>query len=165
MCIHCGIYHPLCGSLRSSAREGVSVEALVSELKGSLQWSESCVAVVRHIWKEEGPALCSMPREALSVGQVRSVYIGTQRAHAHAHTQLVSMDWQLGMAMSSSSCRSLNSPYITLQLNVADPSGSLRQKTLQLTVAEFQVRLYRYTDIAKLMVLLYTILYIMAFSL
>lgn len=53
--------------------------------------------------------------------------------------QLVSMDWQLGMAMSSSSCRSLNSPYVTLQLNVADPSGSLQQRTLQMTVSEFQV--------------------------
>ena len=49
------------------------------------------------------------------------------------------MDWQLGMAMSSSSCRSLNSPYLTLQFNLADPSGALRKKTLQMTVAEFQV--------------------------
>jgi hypothetical protein len=105
---------------KSAASEGVSAEELVSELKSSPQWLESSMAVIRHIWKEEGPALCSKPKETLSVGQ------------------LVSMDWQLGMTMSSSSCRSLHSPYLTLQLNVADPSGSLIQRTLQLTIAEFQ---------------------------
>lgn len=105
---------------KSAASEAVSVESLVSELKSSSQWSESCVAVIRHIWKEEGPTLCSKSKETLSVGQ------------------LVSMDWQLGMAMSSSSCRSLNSPYVTLQLNIADPSGSLQQRTLQMSVSEFQ---------------------------
>ena len=47
--------------------------------------------------------------------------------------------------MSSSSCRSLNSPYLTLQLNLANPSGSLQQRTVQMTVSEFQVRvLYIY---------------------
>ncbi|CAI8043426.1 COMM domain-containing protein 6 [Geodia barretti] len=105
---------------KSAASEGASVESLVSELKSSMMWSDSCVAVVRHIWKEEGPALCGKPKETLLVGQ------------------LLSMDWQLGMAMSSSSCRSLNSPYLTLQFNLADPSGALRKKTLQMTVAEFQ---------------------------
>ena len=28
------------------------------------------MAVVRHVWKEEGPTLISMPQETLSVGQV-----------------------------------------------------------------------------------------------
>ena len=55
---------------RSAASEKVSVEALVLELKSSSQWSESCVAVIRHIWKEEGSTLCSKPKETLSVGQV-----------------------------------------------------------------------------------------------
>ena len=122
---------------RSAASEGASVEALVSELKSSLQWSESSVAVVRHIWKEEGPALCGRPKDTLLVGQVCSET--HTHTHACAHTQLVSMEWQLGMAMSSSSCRSLNSPYLTLQLNITDPAGALRRNTLQMTVAEFQV--------------------------
>ena len=46
------------------------MESLVSELKSSMMWSDSCVAVVRHIWKEEGPALCGKPKETLLVGQV-----------------------------------------------------------------------------------------------
>lgn len=139
-----GIFHCLCMgyNYRSAATEAVSVEGLVSELKSSSQWSESCVAVIRHIWKEEGPALCSKPKETLSVGQVRRsvpCQWGEWGFSLPLH-QLVSMDWQLGMAMSSSSCRSLNSPYLTLQLNISDPSGSLRQRTLQMTVSEFQVR-------------------------
>lgn len=65
----------LCTWYRSAASEAVTVETLVSELKSSSQWSESCVAVIRHIWKEEGPTLCSKSKETLSVGQVRSVAI------------------------------------------------------------------------------------------
>ena len=48
----------------------MGVEGLVTELKSSMMWSDSSVAVIRHIWKEEGPALCSKPKEALLVGQV-----------------------------------------------------------------------------------------------
>ena len=55
---------------RSAAQEGAGVDALVQELKASLQWGEGALAVLKHVWKEEGPALCSMPKEALSVGQV-----------------------------------------------------------------------------------------------
>ena len=57
-------------SCRSAALEGMSVDALVAELKASLEWGEGVLAVVKHVWKEEGPALCSLPKEALSVGQV-----------------------------------------------------------------------------------------------
>ena len=46
------------------------MDALVAELKASLEWGEGVLAVVKHVWKEEGPALCSLPKEALSVGQV-----------------------------------------------------------------------------------------------
>ena len=40
------------------------------ELKSSLEWGEGVLAVVRHVWKEEGATLCGMPKEALTVGQV-----------------------------------------------------------------------------------------------
>ena len=55
---------------RSAALQGMGVDALVAELKASLEWGDGMLAVVKHVWKEEGPALCSMPKEALSVGQV-----------------------------------------------------------------------------------------------
>lgn len=55
---------------RSAAEAKLSADDLVGELKSSLEWSEEAMAVVRHVWKEEGPALSSMPQETLSVGQV-----------------------------------------------------------------------------------------------
>ena len=51
------------------------------------------------------------------------------------------MEWQLGVAMSSSSCRSLHCPYLTLQLKVADTTGRPQQQTVQMTLPEFQVKL------------------------
>ena len=53
--------------------------------------------------------------------------------------QLVSMDWKLGVAMSSSSCRSLNSPYVSLQLRIAEAGGNIRLQTVEMTIPEFQV--------------------------
>lgn len=50
------------------------------------------------------------------------------------------MDWKLGVAMSSSSCKSFNSPYITLQLKVAESEGTIKQHTMQMTIPQFQVR-------------------------
>ena len=49
------------------------------------------------------------------------------------------MDWKLGVAMSSTSCRSLNAPYVTLQLRLTDSTGASRLHTLDMTVPEFQV--------------------------
>ena len=58
---------PVC---RSAASAGLSADGLVSELKDSMEWSDGVLAVVKHVWKEEGPSLCGMPKEALTVGQV-----------------------------------------------------------------------------------------------
>lgn len=60
---------------RAAAQEKLSADDLMGELKSSLGWSEGAMAVVRHVWKEEGPALISMPQETLSVGQVSIEYI------------------------------------------------------------------------------------------
>ena len=49
------------------------------------------------------------------------------------------MDWKLGVAMSSSSCRSLNSPYVSLQLRIAESGGNIRLQTVEMTIPEFQV--------------------------
>ncbi len=49
------------------------------------------------------------------------------------------MDWKLGVAMSSSSCRSLTSPYISLQLRIAESGGNIKLQTVEMTIPEFQV--------------------------
>ena len=55
---------------RAAARERLTVDVLVAELKASLEWSEGTVAVIRHVWKEGGPELCGLDRQPLSIGQV-----------------------------------------------------------------------------------------------
>ena len=49
------------------------MDALISELKSSLEWSDSAMATLRHVWKEEGPKLIAMPKQTLSIGQVSSM--------------------------------------------------------------------------------------------
>ena len=53
--------------------------------------------------------------------------------------QLVSMNWKLGVAMSSSSCRSLSTPYISLQLRMSESAGTTQLHSIEMTVPEFQV--------------------------
>ncbi|KAL5460090.1 hypothetical protein EMCRGX_G033511 [Ephydatia muelleri] len=105
---------------RNAAVQKLSPDALVAELKSSMEWSDGVLAIVQHVWKEEGQALCDKPKDVLSVGQ------------------LVSMDWKLGVSISSSSCRSLNSPHVSLLLKVANPAGTVQQHSAEMSVSEFQ---------------------------
>ncbi len=43
------------------------------------------------------------------------------------------------MAVSSDTCRSLNSPYVSLLLKFVEPSGLIRQRSFELTIPQFQV--------------------------
>ena len=55
--------------------------------------------------------------------------------------QLVDVQWKVGVAMSSDECKSLSSPFVTLSLTVANPSGQLQTHTLELTMIQFRVSL------------------------
>lgn len=59
------------------------------------------------------------------------------------------MKWKLSVGVSSSACRSLNSPYITALVTVTDPSGALLTKSFEMTIGEFKV-IYRKEDISQL---------------
>uniref|UniRef100_A0A8C7Y4F2 TBC1 domain family member 4 n=1 Tax=Oryzias sinensis TaxID=183150 RepID=A0A8C7Y4F2_9TELE len=75
---------------------------------------------------EGGVAPTQQSRPQLSVWILRSL-------------QVVDVQWRLGMAVSSDICRSLNSPYVTLLLKVAEPSGLICQKSFEMSVPQFQV--------------------------
>ena len=47
------------------------MEEFVSQLKSSLLFQDSSLVVLKAIWKSEGPSLCSLPKQSLSVGEVR----------------------------------------------------------------------------------------------
>uniref|UniRef100_A0A8C0QL39 TBC1 domain family member 4 n=1 Tax=Chelonoidis abingdonii TaxID=106734 RepID=A0A8C0QL39_CHEAB len=52
---------------------------------------------------------------------------------------IIDIQWKLGMAVSSDSCRSLKYPYITMTLKVAEPSGQIMSKAFEMTIPQFQV--------------------------
>jgi len=52
--------------------------------------------------------------------------------------QLMGLDWKLGVGISSSHCRALNSPFVSLVLRVAEPDGRVTAHALELTLAQFQ---------------------------
>ncbi|XP_033115623.1 COMM domain-containing protein 6-like [Anneissia japonica] len=107
---------------RSCAKCNATPEQLVDELSKSLLWDATTVSVMKHLWKEQGKMLtasdCAM--QLLSVGK------------------LIDMKWKLGMAMTSQSCKNLNSPLVTISLKVASPSGNIATTSFEMTVPEFQ---------------------------
>ncbi|XP_071779671.1 COMM domain-containing protein 6 [Centroberyx gerrardi] len=110
-------------TFRSAGKSNLSGDDLVSRLEeGSGKWPKASLQAVQRLWTEQG-ALVHAQQEAqdmLSIGQ------------------LVDMQWKLGMAVSSDTCRSLNSPYVSLLLKIAEPSGQIRQRSFEMTVPQFQ---------------------------
>ena len=52
----------------------------------------------------------------------------------------VGVDWKLGVALASSECASLMSPFVALTFTVNDANGAPRTVTVELSYNEFQVR-------------------------
>ncbi|XP_029967910.1 COMM domain-containing protein 6 [Salarias fasciatus] len=123
-------------TFRSAGKSNVSADGLVSQLEeGNPGWSSSSLQVLHRFWSEQG-AVVHAQQEAqalLSVGQ------------------LVDLQWKLGMAVSSDACRSLNSPYVTLLLKIARPSGEIIQRAFELTVPQFQNFHRQFKEMAAVM--------------
>lgn len=51
--------------------------------------------------------------------------------------QLIDLKWKVGVAMSSDSCRSLNSPYVAMTIKVADPAERETTHNFEMTVEQF----------------------------
>ncbi|XP_069130119.1 COMM domain-containing protein 6-like [Argopecten irradians] len=62
--------------------------------------------------------------------------------------QLVDLKWKVGMAMSSDTCRNLNSSYVAMAIKVADPSGKITNHNFEMTVQQFQNFSKQLKDIA-----------------
>lgn len=62
--------------------------------------------------------------------------------------QLVDFQWKLGMAVSSDSCRSLKYPYVAVMLKVADHSGQVSSKSIEMTIPQFQNFYRQFKEIA-----------------
>ena len=61
-----------------------------------MEWSDGVLAVVQHVWKESGQALCDKPKDVLTVGQVsmcihvwgRNVLLVLSIQHVHVHVHV-----------------------------------------------------------------------------
>ncbi|XP_053313607.1 COMM domain-containing protein 6 isoform X2 [Spea bombifrons] len=108
--------------LFSAAKHKLSCEELLTTVARGNKLPKPILQVIRHVWNEEGKHLSELGgiRDLVPVGQ------------------LVDVQWKIGMAVSSDTCRSLNHPYVTLVLKVADYSGYITSKVLELTIPEFQ---------------------------
>ncbi|XP_063300760.1 COMM domain-containing protein 6 [Pelobates fuscus] len=106
----------------TAAKQKLSCEELLSAILRSSKLPKSILQVIRHVWNQEGKYLAELEgvKDLMPVGQV------------------VDLQWKIGMAVSSDSCRSLNHPYVTLVLKVADYSGQITSKVLEMTIPEFQ---------------------------
>ena len=50
----------------------------------------------------------------------------------------MSFDWKLGVAMESSHCQNLSSPYLVVCMRVAGADDSTQTYTFEMTLSEFQ---------------------------
>ncbi|KAJ8012565.1 hypothetical protein DPEC_G00044180 [Dallia pectoralis] len=110
-------------TFRSARESNLSADVLVTKMgESSTKWPEPALQVVHRLWSEQGTLVQTHqePRAMLSIGQ------------------LVDMQWKLGMALSSDTCRSLNSPYISLMLKIVDISGQISQRSFEMTIQQFE---------------------------
>ncbi|XP_048880095.1 COMM domain-containing protein 6 isoform X1 [Brienomyrus brachyistius] len=123
-------------NFRLAAKNNLTAEQLVTKLdQSSSGWPKCALQTVRNMWSEQG-AVIRTHQEAqvmMSVGQ------------------LVDVKWKLGMAVSSDNCRSLNSPYVSLLLKVADTSGQITHKSFEMTVPQFQNFFRQFKEIATVL--------------
>ncbi|XP_056321430.1 COMM domain-containing protein 6 [Danio aesculapii] len=108
---------------RLAAKSNLSADVLVSKLsKCSSKWSKPTLQLVQQLWAENG-ALLQAHQDLLTMASIG---------------QLVDIQWKLGMAVSSDSCRSLNSPIISVLMKIANTSGEVSYKSFEMTVPQFQ---------------------------
>lgn len=110
-------------TFRSAGKSNLSGDDFVSKLEeSSNRWSKASLQVLHKLWSEHGASV---------------------HAQQEIHTmlsisQLVDMQWKLGMAVSSDTCRSLNSPYVSLLLKIVEPLGQISHRSFEMTVPQFQ---------------------------
>ncbi|KAG7467111.1 hypothetical protein MATL_G00149820 [Megalops atlanticus] len=123
-------------NFRSAAKSNLSAEQLITRLRESCsKWSKPALQVVHKLWSEQGN-LVRVHQEAQAMSGVG---------------QLVDVQWKLGMAVSSDTCRSLNSPYVSLLLKIADTSGQISSKSFEMTIPQFQNFFRQFKEMAAVL--------------
>ncbi|XP_044071580.1 COMM domain-containing protein 6 [Siniperca chuatsi] len=124
-------------TFRSAGKNNLSGDDLVSRLEegSSNTWPKASLQVFHRLWSEHG-ALVHAQQEVQAMLSI---------------SQLVDMQWKLGMAVSSDTCRSLNSPYVSLLLKIVEPSGQICQRSFEMTIPQFQNFHKQFKEMAAVM--------------
>lgn len=121
---------------RLAAKSNLSADVLVSKLtECSSKWSKPTLQLVHQLWTEHG-ALLHAHQEVLTMASIG---------------QLVDIQWKLGMAVSSDTCRSLNSPFISVLMKIVDTSGEMSYKSFEMTVQQFQNFYRQFKEMASVL--------------
>lgn len=67
------------------------------------------------------------------------------------YTQLLSMEWNLGVSISSSSCRALKAPFVSLSFRVLGEGGAEECRSVELSLPEFQMLKAHFEEISAQM--------------
>lgn len=123
-------------NFRSAAKSKLTADHLITSLgEASSKWTKPALQVVHQLWTENA-----------------SIVQAHQEAQAMASIgQLVDIQWKLGMAVSSDTCRSLNSPYISVLMKIADTSGEISYKSFEMTVLQFQNFFKQFKEMASVL--------------
>ncbi|XP_041662205.1 COMM domain-containing protein 6 [Cheilinus undulatus] len=123
-------------TFRSAGKSNLSGDDLVSRLEeSSNKWPKASLQVLHKLWSEHGASVHAQ-----------------QEVHATLSiNQLVDMQWKLGMAVSSDTCRSLNSPYVSLLLKMVEPSGQITHRSFEMTIPQFQNFHKQFKEMAAVM--------------
>ncbi|XP_028847462.1 COMM domain-containing protein 6 [Denticeps clupeoides] len=121
---------------RAATKHNFTADQLIAGLgESSAKWPRPVLEMLLQLWTERGTMIhtCQEILPAVRIGQ------------------LVDLRWKLAMAVSSDTCRSLNSPYVTLSLKVADSSGEVTHKSFEMTIPQFQNFFRQFKEMAAVL--------------
>ncbi|KNC47112.1 COMM domain-containing protein 6 [Thecamonas trahens ATCC 50062] len=95
---------------------------------------KSVITVIVKVWAEQAEVL-------LTDATAKEIHVG----------ELLSLDWKVGVSVASSTCSSLNTPFVTLLVRVADADGVITSRACELSIAQFMDVAQNFEDIAELM--------------
>lgn len=104
---------------RSCSESSITPEALQKGLKWSFAWKDEAIQVILDVWQDRGAVLT----------------VATCEAGAN---KLLDLQWSLGIAVTSNSCKNLNHPYVHVTMTIADTAGTLQTRTLEMTISEYR---------------------------
>ena len=121
---------------RGARQHCATPEALFTALQTRTEFVNAAAEAFTR--RYEASAANAAKEAALAVGET-STMTGAASASWKGLSmgQFVSMDWKIGLAVSSSHCDNLNSPYVSLLLKVAHRDGHTTQHPFELSVPEF----------------------------